>query len=174
MIPWKFKITCSRPVWYVFCWKTFQLVTFPLVFCCRSCRSVPRFHSPRAVLAVDDRSKWSPWSHPRSSGREKNGCFFLRQKKKTSCTPCFWKVQFLKRSDLAWWFCWVFEARFSSKWLEEIVVPSIHVSLVKKSLAASCDAIQLYLSKIASCSQFHDGFCSANPSASCNFIKMKG
>lgn len=122
MTPWKFKITCSRPMWCVFCWKTFQLVTFPLVFCCRSCRSVPRFHSPRAVLAVDDRSKWSPWSHPRSSGRKKKVASFCAKKKNIKLPNGSEKSSFM-RSDL----CSFNTCEFS-----------------KKSLAASCDVIQLY------------------------------
>lgn len=176
MTPWKFKITCSRPMWCVFCWKTFQLVTFPLVFCCRSCRSVPRFHSPRAVLAVDDRSKWSPWSHPRSSGRKKKGCFFLRQKKKHQVTHVSEKSSFWKDRILHDDFVGFFEARFSSKWLEEIGVPSIDVSLVKSHwphhamLSTSTDFSTIFLKNRVTFT-VPWWFFSANPSASWTLSK---
>lgn len=178
MTPWKFKITCSRPMWCVFCWKTFQLVTFPLVFCCRSCRSVPRFHSPRAVLAVDDRSKWSPWSHPRSSGRKKKVASFCAKKKKTSSYPMVLKSPVSWDRILHDDFGWVFEARFSSKWLEEIGVPSIHVSLVKSHwphhamLSNSTDFSTIFLKNRVTFTVpwwflFRQSFCLLN------FIKMK-
>lgn len=139
MTPWKFKITCSRPMW-----KTFQFVTFPLVFCCRSCRSVPRFHSPRAVLAVDDRSKWSPWSHPRSSGREKNGCFFLRPKKKNIKLPMFLKSPVSEKIGSCMMILLGFWGQVFLKMIGGDCCSFNTCEFSKKSLATSCDAIHLY------------------------------
>ena len=83
------------PCGVCFCEKPFNSWPFHCVFFFRSWLSVPHFHSPRAALAVDDRSKWSPWCYQKP-------LFFYGEKKKRQTSP--W--------DLTW-FCLV-EGRISN------------------------------------------------------------